>query len=304
MNVNIVPFVSIIVPSYNSENTIALCIESLLKQTYPKDRYEVIVIDNGSRDNTAWIIKRYPVVYLYEDKIQTPSAARNAGIKIAKGKLIGFTDADCIAAEDWLFKIVSNAEEDTIGCVLGDVKAYKPQNYVEQYLADRQLFSQRITLSNRFLPYAQTGNVFYKKEVLRKIGLFEEKWVSAEDADLSWRMQLNTDYYMKFVPDAIVYHKHRTSVKSMFKQKVNYGIGMTLLYKKYKDKMPNRKYQETFEDFKLWVYFSGVVIKLKLNMYKNASEYDKKKKYFDFLCFAAGKIGKLIGSLKNRVYYV
>lgn len=304
MNIDNAPFVSIIVPAYNSEETMALCIESLLRQSYPKDKYEVIVVDNGSMDNTAKIIKQYSVVYLYEDKIQTSYAARNAGIKKAKGELIGFTDADCIAAEDWLFKIMSNVKGDNLGCVLGEVKAYKPQNYVEQYLADRRLLSQKITLSNRFLPFAQTANVFYKKEVLRKIGLFEEKWVTGGDADLSWRMQLNTDYKMKFVPDAIVYHKHRSTVKSMFKQKLRHGMAMIFLYKKYRDKMPERKIQEKFAELKLLVYFSGVAIKSRLNMYKNASEYDKKKKYYDFLWFTAGKIGKIIGSLKNRAYYV
>jgi glycosyltransferase involved in cell wall biosynthesis len=81
------PFISVVVPVYNGDRIIGNCVESLLNQSYPKDNYEIIVVDNGSTDNTRAIIKKYPVKMLIEDSIKSSYAARNKGIKHAKGEV-------------------------------------------------------------------------------------------------------------------------------------------------------------------------------------------------------------------------
>lgn len=94
---NELPFVSVIVPVYNSEDMIGECIEALLDQDYPKDRYEVIIVDNDSTDGTAEVIKRYPVKYVLEAEVHTSYAVENAGIRHARREAFGFCAAGHVA---------------------------------------------------------------------------------------------------------------------------------------------------------------------------------------------------------------
>ena len=113
------PFVSIIVPVYNGERTIGNCIESLLSLKYSHSKYEVIIVDNNSKDATLKIIQKYPVISLIEKRIQSSYATRNTGLKKATGKIIAFTDSDCIADKDWILKSVECFKDEKIGCVGG-----------------------------------------------------------------------------------------------------------------------------------------------------------------------------------------
>ena len=128
------PFVSVIVPVYNDAQRIWKCIESLLQQTYPRQKYEVIIIDNGSTDETRTVIQKYPVKLLIEDKIQNSYAARNKGIKNACGEVIAFTDADCIPDSDWIEKGVTNLlRTPNCGLVGGEIKLFL-ENLANQML--------------------------------------------------------------------------------------------------------------------------------------------------------------------------
>lgn len=88
------PFVSVIVPVYNAEGMVGDCIESLLNQDYPKDRYEIIIVDNDSTDGTAEVIRRYPVKYMMEREMHTCFAAEDTGARASRGELLAFCDSD------------------------------------------------------------------------------------------------------------------------------------------------------------------------------------------------------------------
>ncbi len=94
--------ISIIVPVHNNEMTIDSLLDSLLNQSYPNDKYEIIMVDNNSSDNTRKIISNYPVTLLDEQNIQSSYAARNRGVRGAKGKILAFTDGDCIPDRYWI----------------------------------------------------------------------------------------------------------------------------------------------------------------------------------------------------------
>jgi cellulose synthase/poly-beta-1,6-N-acetylglucosamine synthase-like glycosyltransferase len=294
------PFVSIIVPAYNAERIIQGCIEALLNQDYPKDRYETIVVDNNSRDKTAQIVKKYPVSYVEEKAIQGAYAARNRGINQAKGQILAFIDADCVASREWIKKGVDSFTEDTVGCIAGGIKGYRPRNYVEEYLCERNMITQEEKTVDLPFPYAKTANAFYKKLIFDKIGFFEEKWISGGDADLSWRMQLETKYKIKFVPEAHVFHKHRSTILSMFMQCINWGIGYTLLYKKYQREMQKRTIKQT-----LWVLQRLIYILIKAVIFcfykKETMPKEKREKYLDLISFMGWEIGRIMGSIKNGV---
>ncbi|WP_118840569.1 glycosyltransferase [Salinibacter ruber] len=226
--------VSAIVPVYNETSEIANCIKSLLKQNIRED-YEIIVVDNGSDDGTKKIIQEYSVKMIEENSVQTPYAARNAGIRAGNGEIFAFTDADCEVDSNWLSAGVKSIREDkTVGALAGKIEGGRARTPVERRLNEIGWLSQEATMNHEFLPYPQTANAFYRREVFEKVGLFPTNWVSAGDADLAWRMQINTKYKLKYEGGARVVHNHRSDIISLFKQCKKWGHGKYLLKNKYK----------------------------------------------------------------------
>lgn len=102
--------ISVIIPCLNSEKTIDLCIRSLLQQEYPHECFEIIIIDDGSKDRTVELIKKYPVK-LIEAKSKNPFIARNKGVLNSKGNVLAFTDSNCEIDKKWLATINENINE-------------------------------------------------------------------------------------------------------------------------------------------------------------------------------------------------
>ena len=234
---NNLPFVSIIVPVYNGEKVIGECIESLLNQDYPKDKYEIIVVDNNSKDKTAEVIKKYPVKYLLEDKIQSSYAARNTGIRNAKGEVIAFTDADCVTEKLWLISLVRFFEVNDY-CVAGEVLEFPAKTFVEKF--QKGTFAQKDKLLNSEYPFAPTANVAFKKEIFEKVGFFRDDLVSGGDADFTWRLS-RQNYSIKFNKNACISHKNRTTVIGMYKQAKRYAFGAVCLSLEYPHMLERRK---------------------------------------------------------------
>ena len=106
-------FVSVIVPVYNGARTIASCLESLLVQDYPHENYEIIVIENGSSDDTTSIVEKYPI-RLFHCERKGPAFARNFGVQRSQADIVAFTDSDCIADPQWLSKLLEAYKDDRI----------------------------------------------------------------------------------------------------------------------------------------------------------------------------------------------
>jgi glycosyltransferase involved in cell wall biosynthesis len=217
---------SIIVPVHNMFDTIGPCIESLVSQNYEKNKFEIIVVDNMSTDSTRDIVKKYPVTLLDETVYQSSYAARNTGIKNARGKCLAFTDADCVADPNWLIEIAKRLNDTEIGCFAGEIYSYPPTTLTERFSENIGLLRQKGPVSGwHFKPYAQTANAVYRAEVFEKIGYFHPSMKSGGDADIAWRMQEKTDYKLLFVPEAKIYHKHRVDASELYKQFRRYGTG-------------------------------------------------------------------------------
>ena len=133
------PFVSIIVAAYNAEKTIGNCLKSLTSLDYPK--YEIIVVDNNSTDNTANIVRAYDVVYLLEQERGWP-AARNTGVRHSKAQVIANIDADCTADKHWLKNLVRELmSDDKIGGVVGRTYVEEGDTMVEKFYAKTDPFN-------------------------------------------------------------------------------------------------------------------------------------------------------------------
>ncbi len=210
---------SVVVPVFNNPAELRNCLSSLSKLNYDAGKYEIIVVDNNSTDDTASVAKEFGVICLEEKQYQSSYAARNRGIKAAQGEFIAFTDSDCVADPDWLQAIDIVTSDEATGCFAGEILSVSPTTVVERFSDKIGLLRQKGPLSGwHFKPYAQTANAIYRKSVFDSIGAFDPTMKSGGDAVIAWRMLDNTDYNLRFVPDAIVYHHHRTNVEELYLQ--------------------------------------------------------------------------------------
>jgi cellulose synthase/poly-beta-1,6-N-acetylglucosamine synthase-like glycosyltransferase len=229
------PYVSIIVPVRNGEKNIENCIKSINCLDYPKERFELIIIDNGSTDKTVKIIENFQFednMKLYFEERKGVYKARNLGVRNAKGEIIIFTDADCIVDSNWVKNIVEYFSDKSVGGVAGEIFPKKGNSIVERYALSIGMWSQKSMFNTDRLPFAQAGNVAYRRDVFSKIGYFADI-LSGGDADYSWRMLLETNYKLVYAGNAVVIHDHKIDLKGLFKQTFRYGSSNVFLKQKY-----------------------------------------------------------------------
>jgi GT2 family glycosyltransferase len=232
------PFVSIVVPALNAESYIKDCLISILQTNYPPERREILVVDNGSTDRTAEIIKSFPARYFLETQ-RGVSFVRNKGIKVSGGEIVAFTDADCVVSKDWLRELIRGFDEKEVGGVAGEIVAYLPRTPAERYAARVRHLSPQKYLSRPQLPFAVFANLAFRREVFDRVGLLDEAFLSAgESTDFCTRFLRETGLSLKYVPKAVVFHRHRRTAKQFFKQQWNYGRSHALLYIKYREQIP------------------------------------------------------------------
>jgi glycosyltransferase involved in cell wall biosynthesis len=225
------PFVSIVVPARNAEATIGECLASLVRAHYDPERREILVVDNGSTDCTAKIVDSYPVRRLFESR-RGPSAARNRGIRAAKGEIVAFTDADCMVTTGWLRALMQGFDDPDVWGVAGEIVAYPPATPAQRYLAMRKAHWQDTALQSS-RPFAVTANVAFRRETFERIGLFDPTLVRAQDKDFGWRFFATGDLRLVYRPEAVVLHRHRQTAWKLFTQHVGWGYGAALLHRKY-----------------------------------------------------------------------
>ncbi len=235
------PFVSIIVGIRNEEKYIGECIISLLDLDYPKNSYEIIIVDGMSSDNTQNIIKQYPVKLILNEKINV-AAARNLGVKSAKGDFIAFTDGDCKVDKFWLRTLVDGfmAAPEEVMCVGGhnlvfdtDPVFARVVGYAQETLMGSGGSAQSHGYTKKqYVQSIANCNAFYKKSAIEDVGYFDEYFVLGQDADLNHRMQ-KAGFKFWYLPEAKVWHHRRASIKSFSIRMFKYGAWMAELFRKH-----------------------------------------------------------------------
>jgi glycosyltransferase involved in cell wall biosynthesis len=220
------PRVSVIVPVFNSQQTIVECIESLLSQDYPNELYEIVVVDNNSTDQTVEIVERYPVKMTHQRLLQTPAATRNQGVCEAKGEYLAFIDADCVAAPGWLLSIIQPLNDPQVGAVCGHTMAYRPESLVEQFFAEHNRL-----LVNDQEPFVSllTCNMACPKSIMDQVGHFDQHLPTIEDLEFGWRIQSIGEKRIVVEPAALVYHQYRASIRGLFHAYRRYGYSEILV---------------------------------------------------------------------------
>lgn len=211
------PKVSVIIPVFNDPNRLRLCLQALAQQTYPKDSYEVIIVDNDSTFSIEPVVTQFDVVRTIHEKKPGSYAARNKGISIADGEIIAFTDSDCIPAPNWIEEGVSSLlSTPNCGLVAGKITLFcKDQNHptaVELYESIMAFPQKRYIEENR---YGATANVFTFMEVIRNVGLFNDRLTSGGDAE--WGKRVYASGYMQIYSDEVcIKHPARSSFSELY----------------------------------------------------------------------------------------
>ena len=236
--------VSVVVPAYNASRTMERCIESLLALAENSPRHEIIIVDNGSDDDTAEIIRKYPGITLVEEKaVRGPSAARNAGVRAATGDIIAFTDADCVVTPDWLVHGVAPLEDPCVCGVAGIIRGVEPKNEIQEWMNSRNILDAKAALANPFRPYVQTANAFFRREDFWKVDGFDTGLMCGEDCDLSWRILEATKGRLGLASEAVVFHDHRCSVRGLFRQSSKNACASAYLAAKWGDALPRKRWK-------------------------------------------------------------
>ena len=231
MSTPTVPFVSVVVPARNAERTLGECLESLLQLDYDPERREILVVENGSTDQTGEIIDDYPVRALLEQR-RGPSAARNRGVESARGEIVAFTDADCVVTKGWLRALVAGFAASDVWGVAGEIVAYPPRTPAERYLARYKARWQAPALQAR-RPFAVTSNVAFRRATFDRLGLFDTRLIKAQDKDFGWRFYADPELRLVYSREALVLHHHRTTAWSLLAQHAGWGYGAALLHRKH-----------------------------------------------------------------------
>jgi GT2 family glycosyltransferase len=240
-------FVSVIVPVLNGEATIARCLESLCSGSFPEDQHEIVVVDNGSTDRTAELVRDYPIRLISEPG-RGLSRARNRGIEESRGEILAFTDADCYVSTRWLSELVAGFDQDDAAAVTGDVVPYPPRTPAEHYSARRK---PSVSSWQRVLeaPWFCFMNAAVRRDAFDRVGLFDPGFagIGCEDIDLAWRFA-DAGLRVRRQPRPVVFHQQRMTPMGLFRQNLRNGRGWAVLHQRY----PDRAAWGPREEFAAW----------------------------------------------------
>jgi len=225
--------ISAVITVYNKQNTIGKTLESLLAQ--PADFKEIIVVDDGSVDDSAKIVqelasKHKNIKYIFQ-KNQGVAGALNTGLKIAKGNFVVVLDDDVILDDHWISKLMPYFENEKIAGVSGLTKLMNPKN-IWAALAGYNVEYRQSKINSEFVDHLSTANTIYRKSVLDKIGLFDTDFRYGQDNELSYRI-IQAGYKLALSKKTFCLHFWPENFTGYFKQRLHGAMGRMMLIKKY-----------------------------------------------------------------------
>lgn len=233
--------ISIIIPAYNAQTTITKTLEACLSQNCPYE-YEIIVVDDGSTDSTADIVKSYPVRHIYQ-KNAGPAKARNTGWKASTGEIVCFTDSDCIPHLNWVSTLIGGFDSGEIGAVAGSYEIANKESLLAQCIHEE--IKYRHARFGHYIRAFGSYNIAIRRDVLEQVHGFDESYrtASGEDNDLSYKI-LKAGYKIAFRGDALVAHHHTERLWKYLKEQYRHGYWRTRLYRDHPDMIKGDDYTQ------------------------------------------------------------
>ncbi len=225
------PRVSVVVCAYNAERTMDACLASLAVLNYPD--YEVVVVNDGSRDRTLEIAESYPNCRIVSQPNKGLSVARNVGAEAATGEIVAYTDSDCVADPDWLTYLVAKMEGSGLAACGGPNFPPPEDSLVPAAVAVAPGGPTHVLLSDEVAEHIAGCNMAFRRETLLGLGGFDPVYRAAgDDVDICWRFQ-DAGHVIGFSPAAMVWHFRRNTVKAYCRQQRGYGKAEALVYSKH-----------------------------------------------------------------------
>ena len=248
-----------VVPAYNAQRTICLCLEGLINQTISPEAYEIIVVDDDSNDGTREIIEKHGKVQLLRQPHRGPAAARNYGAQNASGEIILFIDADCVPANDWIERMIAPFGEMEIVGVKGTYLSHQTSliaRFVQIEYEDKYKRMRR----DKYIDFIDTYSAGYRRDIFLENDGFDTRFsvASVEDQEFSFRLA-EQGYKMLFVPEAHVSHLgHADNLKKYIAKKFKIGYWKVLVHIKHPDKLIRDSH--TPQVLKLQILFAGLSV--------------------------------------------
>jgi len=229
------PAVSIVIPVLDRAGELARCLESIAMVDYPREKIEVIVVDDGSRDNSAQVARDHGARVVSSGGTRRgPAAARNVGAAQATGELLAFIDSDCSASPGWLVELVHLFRDDRIAAVGGMVDGMCSASGVDRYEAVMSSLSlgsrERFGGSGDDTFYLPSCNLLVRRALFLSVQGFEDSMHVGEDVDLTWRLR-DAGWTIAYLPAGRILHEHRSTLRSFMSRRFDYGTSEGMLQK-------------------------------------------------------------------------
>ena len=227
--------ISIIIPTFNGASRIENCLDALLNQTTESDA-EILVIDDGSTDNTAIVVTRYSNVRLITQQNAGPAAARNRGAEEARGTIILFTDDDCVPTPEWVAALTEPFKDRTVVGTKG-VYRTRQRSLAARFVQIEYEDKYRLMSDLPQIDFIDTYSAGFRRDRFLEMDGYDTSFpvACAEDVELSYRMSAR-GWTMKFVPTAIVYHTHPDTLWRYLNKKYKFAFWRVLAVRKNPNK--------------------------------------------------------------------
>jgi glycosyltransferase involved in cell wall biosynthesis len=222
------PKVSVVVCAFNAATTLRACLLSLSKLNYVD--YEVILIDDGSTDNSRQIAAEFPSVkYKYQTN-HGLSHARNTGAQLAVGEVVAYTDADCEVDQDWLRCLMQAMQDQGVAAIGGPNITPHSDGWSAHCVAASPGNPSHVMFDDRHAEHIPGCNMAFRRDVLLNVGGFDRQFRAAgDDVDFCWRL-LDQGDAIGYASGAFVWHHRRENVRAYLKQQIGYGRAEALLH--------------------------------------------------------------------------
>lgn len=214
------PRVSVIVPVFDDRDRIMRCLDALQNQSYPSDRYEIVVIDNGRNGRLEEQVSGYRRVRYARESRPGSYVSRNRGVSLAAHDILAFTDADCVPAVDWLAEGTrALLGEPRIGIVGGRIDLFfrdpgRPNTF--EFHQSLRVFNQKRNIEE--IRFSTTANLFTKRSVFDAVGRFRDDLMSSGDREWGQRA-FKAGFRLVYCPRALVKHPARSSLTDIVGQR-------------------------------------------------------------------------------------
>ncbi|MDQ6780063.1 MAG: glycosyltransferase [Candidatus Eremiobacteraeota bacterium] len=212
-------------------------LHALSRQAQAPSPLEVIVVDNGSTDDTPNVAAKFPGVKVVQEQKRGPAAARNRGLRTAVNDIIVHLDADTLPTRTWLSKIVAVFQDRRVVLAAGNTLIYAPSSPVERYIAGAGLYETERAISRAPFPFVPSLNMAVRREAALAIGGWSEELITAEDVDFCYRILKQFPSEIAYAKDAILFHRVRSTPEQLVRLAYTYGEGAARMYLRYRDEL-------------------------------------------------------------------